>query len=86
MNETLIPFLLQYGLPGFVILLLWIDRQDLKKEKLESERIWQEREKLWHLEQKNDRETLLTALQRNTEILAKLQIMERVNDKFSSSS
>lgn len=77
MNETLISFLLQYGLPGLVILGLWIELQTQKKEFHEREKIWIEREKLWDAEQKIVRQTLLETIDRNTDILAKLQIMER---------
>lgn len=81
MNETITSFLLQYGIPGLVILLLIWDRQDVKKEFAEREKIWIEREKLWHAEQKQDRDTLLNALNSNTDIIAKLQVMERINAK-----
>ena len=80
MNETLISFLLQYGLPGLVILGLWIELQTQKKEFQEREKIWIDREKLWDAEQKQTQEILLQALNRNTDILARLQIMERIGN------
>ena len=79
MNETIVTFLLQYGLPGLVILGLWIELQNQKKEFQEREKIWIEREKLWDAENKIIRQTLLETIDRNTDILSKLQIMERLH-------
>lgn len=80
MNETIVTFLLQYGLPGLVILGLWIELQHQKKEFQEREKVWIEREKLWDAEQKIVRQTLLETIDRNTDILSKLRVMERLND------
>lgn len=84
MNETIIAFLLQYGIPGLVILGLWIELQNQKKEFQEREKIWIAREQLWDAEQKKTAEILLQSLNRNTEILAQLQIMERIHGKNSA--
>ena len=80
MNETITTFLLQYGIPGLVILGLWIELQNQKKEFVEREKVWIEREKLWEAEQKIVRQTLLETIDRNTEILSKLRVLEKIHE------
>lgn len=80
MSEPIVSFLLQYGLPGLAIMGLWILLQNEKKANADREQIWLNREKLWHETEKQERDTLIRTIERNTEVLTQIQMEARSHE------